>query len=35
MRFLVELGGIIAYNFMKDYKVIIDYPKQEIFFEKT
>ncbi|MDH5734253.1 MAG: retropepsin-like domain-containing protein, partial [Candidatus Bathyarchaeota archaeon] len=32
---LVELGGIIGYNFMKDYKAIIDYPKHEIFFEKT
>ena len=32
---LVEPGGIIGYNFMKDYKVIIDHPKHEIFFEKT
>ncbi len=30
-----EFGGIIGYNFVKDYKVLIDYPKQEISFEKT
>ncbi|MCW3977260.1 MAG: retroviral-like aspartic protease family protein [Candidatus Bathyarchaeota archaeon] len=29
-----EFGGIIGYNFTKDYRVIIDYPKQEIFFKK-
>ncbi len=29
-----DLGGIIGYNFVKDYKVLIDYPKQEIFFKK-
>ena len=27
--------GIIGYTFMKDYKVVIDYPKQEISFEKA
>ena len=32
---LGELGGIIGYNFMKDHKVTIDYPKQEISFEKA
>ncbi len=30
-----ELGGIIGYNFVKDYKVVIDYPEQEISFEKS
>jgi len=29
------LDGIIGKNFMKDYRVIIDYPKQEIYFEKS
>ncbi|UCE28938.1 MAG: clan AA aspartic protease [Candidatus Bathyarchaeota archaeon] len=29
-----DLGGIIGYNFVKDYRVLIDYPKQEIFFKK-
>jgi clan AA aspartic protease (TIGR02281 family) len=29
-----RLDGIIGKNFMKDYKVIIDYPKQELTFEK-
>ncbi len=29
-----DFGGIIGYNFVKDYKVLIDYPKQEIFFKK-
>ncbi|UCH30934.1 MAG: clan AA aspartic protease [Candidatus Bathyarchaeota archaeon] len=28
-----EFAGIIGYNFVKDYRVIIDYPKQEIHFE--
>ncbi|UCE96579.1 MAG: clan AA aspartic protease [Candidatus Bathyarchaeota archaeon] len=28
-----EFAGILGYNFMKDHKVIIDYPKQEIHFE--
>ncbi|UCC32998.1 MAG: retropepsin-like domain-containing protein [Candidatus Bathyarchaeota archaeon] len=32
---LGELGGIIGYNFVKDHRVTIDYPKQEISFEKT
>ena len=27
--------GIIGYTFMKDYRVIIDYPRQEISFEET
>ena len=30
-----DFGGIIGYNFVKDYKVVIDYPKQEISFEKS
>ena len=29
------LDGIIGKNFMQDYKVVIDYPKQEISFEKS
>jgi len=29
-----EFGGIIGYNFVKDYRILIDYPKQEIFFRK-
>lgn len=28
-----EFAGIIGYNFVKDSKVTIDYPKQEIYFE--
>ncbi|UCG36640.1 MAG: clan AA aspartic protease [Candidatus Bathyarchaeota archaeon] len=32
---LEEFGGIIGYNFVKDYRVTIDYPKQEIHFEKA
>jgi len=28
------LGGIIGYNFMKDCRVIIDYPNRQIYFEK-
>jgi predicted aspartyl protease len=32
---LGELGAIIGYNFIKDQKVTIDYPKQEISFEKA
>lgn len=31
---IARLAGIIGYNFLKDYRVIIDYPKQEIYFEK-
>lgn len=27
--------GIIGYTFMKDYRVVIDYPRQEISFEKA
>ncbi len=34
LDFIEELAGIIGYNFIKDYRVIIDYPKQEIFFKK-
>jgi hypothetical protein len=30
---LEEFAGIIGYNFMRDYRVVIDYPKQEIYFE--
>lgn len=29
------LDGIIGKNFMKNYRVIIDYPNQEIHFEKS
>jgi len=29
-----ELAGIIGYSFMKDHKVIIDYPNGRIFFER-
>jgi clan AA aspartic protease (TIGR02281 family) len=29
-----DFGGIIGYNFVKDYRVLIDYPKHEIFFKK-
>lgn len=28
-----EFAGIIGYNFVKDHKVIIDYPRKEILFE--
>ena len=28
-----EFAGIIGYNFVKDHRVTIDYPKQEIIFE--
>ena len=28
-----EFAGIIGYNFVKDYRVVIDYQKQEIHFE--
>ncbi len=30
-----DLDGIIGHNFMKNYRVIIDYPQQEISFEKA
>jgi len=30
-----NLEGIIGYNFMKDYQVIIDYPNNRISFEKA
>ena len=30
----IRLAGIIGYNFMKDYKVIIDYPNKQILFER-
>jgi predicted aspartyl protease len=30
----IQLAGIIGYNFMKDYRVIIDYPRTQISFEK-
>ena len=29
-----DFGGLIGYNFVKGYRVLIDYPKQEIFFKK-
>jgi hypothetical protein len=29
----IQLAGIIGYNFMKDYRVIIDYPNAQISFE--
>ncbi len=28
-----KFAGIIGYNFMKDYRVTIDYPKKEIYFK--
>ncbi len=31
----MDLEGIIGHSFMKDYRVIIDYPRQEISFEKA
>jgi predicted aspartyl protease len=31
----IELEGIIGHSFMKDYRVIIDYPNRHIFFRKT
>jgi len=30
----IDLAGIIGYTFMKDYKVSIDYPNKQIFFQK-
>lgn len=30
-----ELEGIIGHSFMKDYRIVIDYPKNTILFEKT
>jgi predicted aspartyl protease len=30
----IQLAGIIGYNFMKDYRVIIDYPNTRISFER-
>jgi len=30
----IELAGIIGYSFMKDYKVLIDYPNAQISFQK-
>jgi len=27
--------GIIGYTFMKDFRVVVDYPKQDILFEKS
>jgi clan AA aspartic protease (TIGR02281 family) len=31
----IEVEGIIGYSFMKDYRVIIDYPLRKIYFEKA
>jgi predicted aspartyl protease len=31
----IQLAGIIGYNFMKDYRVIIDYPNTQISFERS
>jgi clan AA aspartic protease (TIGR02281 family) len=31
----VNWDGIIGYTFMKDYRVVIDYPRREISFEKA
>ena len=31
----VELAGIIGYTFMKDYRVVVDYPKEQIHFDKS
>jgi len=30
-----ELAGIIGYTFMKDYRVVVDYPNKRIFFERS
>jgi clan AA aspartic protease (TIGR02281 family) len=30
----IDLAGIIGYSFMKDYRVLIDYPNTQIFFQK-
>jgi clan AA aspartic protease (TIGR02281 family) len=30
-----DWNGIIGYTFMKNYKVVIDYPRQQISFEKS
>jgi clan AA aspartic protease (TIGR02281 family) len=30
----IDLAGIIGYSFMKDYRVLIDYPNAQIFFQK-
>jgi clan AA aspartic protease (TIGR02281 family) len=30
----IDLAGIIGYSFMKNYKVSIDYPNTQIFFQK-
>jgi predicted aspartyl protease len=30
----IDLAGIIGYSFMKDYKVLIDYPDAQISFQK-
>jgi len=30
-----ELAGIIGYTFMKDYRVVVDYPNEMIRFEKS
>ena len=31
----IELAGIIGYTFMKDYRVVVDYPNKTIHFEKS
>jgi len=31
----IELAGIIGYTFMKDYRVVVDYPNERIFFERS
>jgi len=31
----IELAGIIGYTFMKDYRVVVDYPNESIAFEKS
>ena len=30
----IDLAGIIGYSFMKDYRVIVDYPNRDILFQK-
>jgi len=30
-----KLAGIIGYTFMKDYRVVVDYPNKKISFEKS
>jgi predicted aspartyl protease len=31
----IDVEGIIGYSFMRDYRVIIDYPSRKLYFEKA